>query len=207
MTTARDERAQLSDLLDEVGPDAPTLCGEWDARQLAAHLVLRERRLDAAPGILLGPLSGYTGKVQRGIAAQDWRTLVGQVRGGPPVWSPFKVLDRFASSHEFLVHHEDVRRARPGWEPRALPASTQDEAWRLVKGVARLGYRASPVGVALRRAGSGATMTPRSGPRTVTLVGEPVELLLHAFGRDAVRVDMQGDDADVAAVAGLQRGF
>ena len=48
---AESERALFADLLAEVGPDAPTLCGDWTTRDLAAHLVVRERRLDATPGI------------------------------------------------------------------------------------------------------------------------------------------------------------
>src|SRR5262249_52743320 len=36
------ERAELCDLLDELGPDAPTLLDGWTTRDLAAHLVLRE---------------------------------------------------------------------------------------------------------------------------------------------------------------------
>ena len=36
----------LCDLFEEVGPDAPTLCGDWTTRDLAAHLVMRERRPD-----------------------------------------------------------------------------------------------------------------------------------------------------------------
>ena len=36
------ERAQLSDLFDELGPEAPTLLAPWTTRDLAAHLVQRE---------------------------------------------------------------------------------------------------------------------------------------------------------------------
>ena len=48
------ERRELCDLLEEVGPDAPTLCEGWTTFDLAAHLAVRERDLRAAPGILLG---------------------------------------------------------------------------------------------------------------------------------------------------------
>jgi hypothetical protein len=44
------ERARLSDLLDELGPDAPTLLALWTTRDLAAHLVLRERDYLASCG-------------------------------------------------------------------------------------------------------------------------------------------------------------
>ncbi len=47
-SVARAERAALADLMLEVGPDSPTLCGDWTTRDLAAHLVLRERRPEAA---------------------------------------------------------------------------------------------------------------------------------------------------------------
>ena len=44
------ERARLADLLDEVGPDAPTCCEGWTTAHLAAHLVVRDGRPDALPG-------------------------------------------------------------------------------------------------------------------------------------------------------------
>ncbi|MBM4708683.1 maleylpyruvate isomerase family mycothiol-dependent enzyme, partial [Rhodococcus hoagii] len=73
MPYARDERHALVESMRAVGPDAPTLCGDWTARDLAAHLVLRERRLDAAPGIMVSALEGYTERVQRSIAAREWK--------------------------------------------------------------------------------------------------------------------------------------
>lgn len=205
-TAAQRERAALAALVVETGPDAPTLCGSWTTRDLLAHLVLRETRLDAAPGIAVPPLAGWTRRVQDGIAMRDWPTLVADLRDGPPWWSPFRLLDPLVNSAELLVHHEDVRRAQPGWQPRLLPAAQQEALWNQVRLVARLGYRHSPVGVVLRRT-SGATITARRGPRPVTLIGEPAELLLHAFGRDEVRIDTGGAAADVAAVLALDRSF
>lgn len=37
------------------GPDAPTLCEGWFTRDLAAHLWIREHRLDAAVGMYSCP--------------------------------------------------------------------------------------------------------------------------------------------------------
>ena len=48
------ERAELSDLLDELGPDQPTLCEGWTTSAMAAHFVVRERQPLAMPGILVG---------------------------------------------------------------------------------------------------------------------------------------------------------
>jgi hypothetical protein len=39
------------------------------------------------------------------------------------------------------------------------------------------------------------------------VTGEPQELLLFAFGRDAVRVEFAGDDDVIAAVRAAKRGF
>jgi len=57
---AQRERQALCDRFDEVGPDEPTLSGEWTTRDLAAHLIVRERRPDAAGGILIGAIAGVT---------------------------------------------------------------------------------------------------------------------------------------------------
>jgi len=85
VTYSREERLALCDLLDATGPDAPTLCEGWLTRDLAAHLVLRERRPDAAAGVLGGPLAGHTERVQRRLAERrTYAQLVRAFRDGPP---------------------------------------------------------------------------------------------------------------------------
>ncbi len=64
MSVAQRERAALVDTMRGVGPDAPTLCEGWKTRDLAAHLVIREYRPDAAPGILIPFFASHTAKVQ-----------------------------------------------------------------------------------------------------------------------------------------------
>src|SRR5689334_25256461 len=101
MTAAQRERHALVDTMRAVGPDAPTLCGDWTARDLAAHLVIRERRLDAAPGILIPKFAGYTERVQDQVAAEnDWNVLLDKVASGPPTLSPFKLLDPLVNVSE-----------------------------------------------------------------------------------------------------------
>lgn len=198
----------MSDRFQELGPEAPTLCTGWTTRDLAAHLVLRERRLDAAAGILLRPLAGYTGKVQRDIAAQPWEELVRQVRTGPPRWSPlgWPVAAEYGNAAEYFVHHEDIRRAQPDWRPRPPDATRDAMFWRSLRTLARLAYRGSPVGVLLQRP-DGTALTGKRGPSTVIISGEVGELLLHAFGRDEVRLDFEGDPEAVASVRELRRSF
>lgn len=205
---AAGERRQLCELMDQLGPDAPTLCAGWTTRDLAAHLVIREGRPDAAVGILVPPLAWYTTRVQAGAAAQPWAELVERVRTGPPRWSLLRlspVGDR-VNGVEFFVHHEDVRRAQPGWTPRAADPHRSVALWETLTRLGRLCYRKSPVGVVLRGP-DGLARTIRRGARTVTVTGPPEELLLHAYGRAEALVDLTGDPADVAALQASDRGF
>ncbi|ATE56737.1 MULTISPECIES: TIGR03085 family metal-binding protein [Actinosynnema] len=204
MGLAQDERRLLAELFTEVGPDAPTLCDPWRTKDLAAHLVLRERRPDAAAGLFVKPLGDHTQKVQDDYAAKPWAELVDLVRVGPPKWSPLALLDEKVNGMEYFVHHEDVRRALDGWEPRPADVVRDADLWRALPPIAKLNHRKSPVGVVLRRT-SGETITAKAGPTPVTITGEPAELALLCFGRDAVRVSYEGDPSAVEAVRSLNR--
>jgi uncharacterized protein (TIGR03085 family) len=208
MSVAADERVALCDLLDELGPDQPTLCEGWQTRDLAAHLVVREHRPDAAPGILIPAFAGYTRRVQDGYARKPWRELVDTVRGGPPAWWPTRIeaVDKLVNSIELFVHHEDVRRGQAGWTPREPDARRDAALWAGLKRAGKMTLRRTPVGLVLSRP-DGESVVVKRGPATVTVTGEPGELLLFAFGRDAVRVEFDGDQAAIAAVRGLDRGL
>ncbi|MGB3439457.1 MAG: TIGR03085 family metal-binding protein [Actinophytocola sp.] len=222
MSVAEDERAALCDLFDELGPDQPTLCGGWQTRDLAAHLVVREHRPDAAPGILLSAFAGHTKRVQDSYARRPWAELVNLVRGGPPVWWPTRIpaVDRLVNTVELFVHHEDARRGQEGWQPRDPDAKRDAALWTGLTRVGKMTLRRSPVGLILRRPVSahaplgdsagdsaGDSVVIKRGPDTVTVTGEPGELLLFAFGRDAALVEFDGDQPAVAAVRGLDRGM
>ncbi len=204
---AKRERAQLVETLRAVGPDAPTLCEGWTTRDLTAHLVLRERRLDAAPGITFAPFAGYTAKVQDSIAAStEWEKLVDQVASGPPVYSPFKLLDPLINVTEMFVHHEDVRRAVPGWQPRDLDQPTVAALRRPIALLSRVALSKVPARLTLRTPQGETLATVGSGP-DVTLTADPGELLMWAFGRDEVRVEFDGAEAAVVAVRNAKRGL
>lgn len=206
-TIADAERRDLADLLLRLGPDEPTLCGGWTTRDLVAHLVVRERRLDAAPGILIPPLAFWTERVQSATAQREFGELIALIRSGPPLWTPLALPPlRTVDVQEYFVHHEDVRRAQAGWSPRPPDDERDAVLWRIAGLLGRLSYRASPVAVTLRRP-DGAEVAVRSGPRTVILTGEPGELLLHAVGREECVVHPEGEPADVAAVMALDRGI
>src|SRR5580700_6921132 len=149
MTYSRDERAALCALLDDKGPKAPTLCEGWATLDLAAHLVLRERRPDAGVGMRGGPMARYTASVQHRLAERvPYPRLVDMVRSGPPRLSMFGLpgVDERANLVEYFVHHEDVRRGEPGWEPRSLDPALSEQLWRRL-GMTRLILRKAPVGI------------------------------------------------------------
>lgn len=207
MTAAQRERRALVETLRAVGPDAPTLCGGWKTRDLAAHLVVRERRLDATPGILVPFLAGYTAKVQNRIAqSKGWDELVNMVSAGPPLYSPFKTLDPVANVGEMFIHHEDVRRAVEGWQPRALDDALVTALRRPLGVMSRLTLAKAPVQLSLQTpAGERIARVGRGDAVTVT--GEPQELLLFVFGRDAARVEFGADAQTVAAVRAARRSL
>jgi uncharacterized protein (TIGR03085 family) len=207
MTAAQRERSALVETMRAVGPDAPTLCGDWKTRDLAAHLVVRERRLDATPGITIPALAGYTANVQRQVAeSTDWDELLDKVASGPPLYSPFKLLDPVANMGEMFIHHEDVRRAQTDWEPRQLDDGTVRALGRGLPIMARLTLAKAPARVSLRTPAGKTLATVGRGPE-VTVTGEPQELLLFISGRDAVRLEFDADEALVDAVRASRRGL
>ena len=200
-STADSERAALCDLLDALGPDAPTLCEGWRTRELATHLMVRDRKPAAWAGIAVPGLSRLADGAMAGQAARPYEEVVAQVRAGAPMWSPVGLpgAKDVVNLLEYVVHHEDVRRAQPGWGPRAVPASLADAVWTALRVAARASLRRAPDGVLLRRAGSGAEIRAKKAPLTVTVLGDPVELALFVTGRRQVaRVELSGDDAAVA---------
>jgi uncharacterized protein (TIGR03085 family) len=227
VTHAKDERQALCDLLADVGPDQPTLCAGWQTADLAAHLVLRERRPDAGAGVMGGPVARYTRRVQARLAGRhSFAQLVGMIRSGPPRLSVFGLpgADEKLNLVEYFVHHEDVLRAQPDWQPRKVESELADVLWDRLS-LARLMLRKAPVGVELVRAdrshglassnaaehgtsgGQGSArrsrvrITAKARTPVVTVTGDPVELTLWTMGRTSVAdVHLDGADADVAAL-------
>ena len=210
---AQSERAQLCDLLLAVGPDAPTLCEGWTTRDLAAHLIVREGRLDAAPGILIKPLAGYTAKVTSGVMAKGWDSMVATIRSGPPRFSPFAIpgVDGLANLLEYVVHHEDVLRAQSEWSARVLPAGESDLLWSRLCRMRGMLFRSMKGGVILVRtdeSGPGTAAMTGGGDDPVTLTGTALELVLLAYGRRSVaQVEIGGSPAAQAAFAAASLGI
>lgn len=193
-TTSRRERAALAHLLEQLGPEAPTLCSGWNTKDLAAHLVVRERRPDSAPGFVLKTFSGHSEKLRTEYLTRPYDELLEMLRTGVPKWSPLAItsFDASANTAEFFVHHEDVRRAQDGWTARQLSASTQNDLWQALAIRAKLAMRSVSCGVELQRsdipaneARGSTAITAKAGQPKGVLTGEAGELLLFTYGRRA----------------------
>ncbi|GAA1584551.1 MULTISPECIES: TIGR03085 family metal-binding protein [Streptomyces] len=208
-THAKRERLLLADLLESAGPHAPTLCEGWLTRDLAAHVVVRERRPDAAGGLLLNVLKDRLDKAMAEYAAKPYEELLQLIRTGPPKLSVYslKQVDEAANAVEFYVHAEDVRRAQPDWTPRQVDPVFSDALWFRLEKLARLTGRRSPVGLVLRRP-DGRTVVAHKGTPVVTVTGEPGELVLFCFGRQAsASVELDGDEQAVARLTTARLGI
>ena len=197
------ERADLADLLADLGPDAPTCCEGWTTAHMAAHLVTRDRRPDAMPGYALERTPVGAGAHARAVRLEDrlrtgtpYAEVVDRVRQGPPAWLPtsWAPVAAVVNSAEFAVHHEDVRRAQPDWEPRALPLPDADRLWGAAQLFARTVASRYPGGLVLQRSDvPGPGRRIRAGSDVTTVEGGPLEVLLWATGRrDVARVAVRG---------------
>jgi uncharacterized protein (TIGR03085 family) len=196
-TFAALERAELDRALRNAGPDAPTLCTGWTAHDLAAHLVARERRPDSGPGIMLPALAGWTERVRRGYAARPFDELLHLIETGPPWTSPFALpgVDAAVNLSEHFVHCEDVRRAGAGWQPRQLADGLPEALWSALASRGRMLFRRAPSGLTLATP-DGRSARISTGDADLTLIGEPAELTLYAFGRrEQALVEIEGDAA------------
>lgn len=187
-------RRTLCTVLDDVGPDAPTLCAGWTTRDLAAHLVVRETRPDAAAGILVKSAAGYGDRVRRRTGERAWPDLVDAVRSGPPRLSPMRVpaVDDLANTIEFFVHLEDVRRAVPDHSIVPNEPAIDDALFGALRRGARLFARKSPVGLVLRAPGREDIVAKAARP-SVTVIGPIGEIVLFLYGRSSVaRIEFDG---------------
>jgi uncharacterized protein (TIGR03085 family) len=209
-TPATQERQRFADELSTVGADAATLCEGWTARDLAAHIVLRDGRPDAAMGLVVSAASGYTDKVQTKIASGDWDELVDRVRSGPPVWSPTRIgkIDRLVNTVEFFVHLEDVRRAQPGWTARELDPDLVDDLAGGLSRIARLYARKAPAGMTLVPDDGRESVVAKEDEPMVTVTGPVGELVLFMNGRqDHALVELDGPADAVASLKSASFGI
>jgi len=197
------ERGRLCDLLLEIGPDGPTLCEGWTTADLAAHLVLRERKPLAAPGIVLG---GRLGDYSEGVRTRlrdttTFTALVEQVRGGPPAL--LRPLDGAINLSEYFIHLEDVRRGdgTTGPRPPGEVADAEAALWAMQGRRTRFLTRTlDDIDLTLALP-DGETKPIGGGHRPVTATGRAGELTLFLAGRrEAAEVELNGETEAVDEV-------
>jgi uncharacterized protein (TIGR03085 family) len=200
-----DERDRLCELLDELGPQAPTLLEPWTTHDLAAHLYLREHDFVAAPGLVVpGAWGRFAERRRVALKEKAFTELVATIRSGPPRgFFSIGWVRRFPNLNEFFVHNEDVRRAN-GFGPRT---NAPEEDAALFRNVARtcwfLSRRLRGAGLELVWTGTDEVVSARRGQPTARLCGLPGELLLFLFGRrGAAVVEITGPSE---AIEALQR--
>ncbi|MEJ7833141.1 MAG: TIGR03085 family metal-binding protein [Nocardioides sp.] len=205
---ARRERHDLCDLAIILGEDAPTLCGDWTTQDLVAHLLVRENRPLASLGIAIGPLSGLADRAMARVCRQDFGVLVEKLRDPGLTAYRLRPVEVIGNTLEYFVHHEDLRRAQPGWEPRELDRADTDALWSSIRLAGRLLARPGGVPLRIRRADTGATATLVRGRDAVTVTGPVSELVLFLFGRRELRnLEYDGPAGNVALLRGADLGF
>ncbi|GAA3280419.1 TIGR03085 family metal-binding protein [Nesterenkonia halobia] len=190
-TTAAVERAVLARVLEEAGPEAPTLCAGWDAQDLAAHLVMRDGHLDLlARRRIPTPGAHFRGEPPaEGVL--DFGDLLERFAAGAPRWSPARIgpVDEAMNTLEFFVHAEDVLRA--GAEApsprRDLDPAVEARLWSFAaKTLFLVAARSQHLRVAWVSPGFGAVTHGRRRDPLQIVEGAPGELVLRAFGRGQV---------------------
>ncbi len=206
----RTERTALCDLFQRVGPDAPTLCEGWLTVDLATHLVVRERKPLAGPGIVFGgPFKSLLDQeTERTKSGHTYDALVALVRSGPPTL--LRPFDSFMNLNEFFVHHEDVRRGGGDLTPRPADAiaGVEEARWRVLRrGATLMARKVRGAGLNLVRP-DGQVIRAKKGTPTATLAGRPGEIALFLMGRrQAAQVEVSGPAEAVAAVDGASFGI
>lgn len=196
MSFAQRERSRLAELFLEVGPDAPTLNEGWNTFDLAAHLLIRESKPLALPGMFVDALSGMTEKETSKVKARPYTEVVNEWAAGPPVW--IKPFDAAMNTAEHFIHHEDVRRGGGEVRPREFSRVVNAQLLALAKHFGAMTLRKAQAPVILTppdlppvTLGDKAGVAQR-GDDVVRVSGAPGELLLWVSGRNAAEIELTG---------------
>ena len=196
MSFAQRERSRLAELFLEVGPDAPTLNEGWNTFDLAAHLLIRESKPLALPGMFVDALSGMTEKETSKVKARPYTEVVNEWAAGPPVW--IKPFGAAMNTAEHFIHHEDVRRGGGEVRPRDFSRTVNAQLLALAKRFGAMTLRKAQAPVILTppdlppvTLGDKAGVAQR-GDDVVRVSGAPGELLLWVSGRNAAEIEPTG---------------
>ena len=212
----RRQRQSLSDLLEGLTPvqwDAETLCAGWDAGDIAAHLVVREREPLAGPGILLpGPFQAFTRRRQLAWKARGRDAVLRALRAGPP-WPLSGPLGN-GQVVEDWIHEQDVRRGGAQAGPGESAPQLGPLLWVAAKRFASRTLAVGDLVVELTDGERRHRLTAQrwlpiaretDAPASVTITGPAGELLLYAAGRRGAGVTITGDPSARHTLAAVKR--
>ncbi|WP_157965526.1 maleylpyruvate isomerase family mycothiol-dependent enzyme [Euzebya rosea] len=219
------QRAALCDMLDALSDEqwhAETLCEGWDAGDIVAHLLVREREPIPAIGILFPPLSGLLDRRMAARKAQGRERMMAALRGGPPPWMRLPVV-RDVQVGEDWIHAADVARggAATADGPAIAPFDGTEDAdvarqlWQAVGRFAPMTLRGVEVsgvvdltdGTTHRtyRVGGPVARSASGAEPDLTVRGPVGELVLFATGRPRCEVTVEGDEALRESIEGASR--
>ena len=193
----------MCDLFLAVGPEAPTLAGEWTTRDLAAHLVVRERRPDAGPGIVSSFLRDYSEKVRIAERDRPWTELVERVRRVRRCGT--RCASRRSTSSSTPSSSSSTTRTSAGRRTDGRRATLDPQLEHaLASSIKRAGgmlTRKATVGVTMNADGVDPVRLHKGAP-AVTISGPIGECVLYLYGRkDVAGVTFDGPDDAVASIA------
>lgn len=204
-TIAPTPREHLVAAFRQVPPTAPTVCEGWQARHLAAHVVLRERSMLRLGRTLAAgrDLAFEEGEQITDLASYE--ALIAKVAQGPGKLSPMEWSPAI-NTLEFEVHAMDVERGvRVPETPTQLAEPTASRLWSSVRTMARLRFARAD-----SRGGVGVIFVVTDGPRaalargdqSAVVTGTVAELALVASGRARVSLaTVTGPDRAAQAFA------
>ncbi len=190
-----------------VGPDAPTLCEGWDDPDLATHLVVRERKPLAGPGLVMGGAAAALDGADHGphqggplLRRHSWPWCARARRRAAPRST------RLMNLTEYFVHHEDVRRGGGDTTPRpaAERRTVEDALWQIAAPAAP-SFMTRPVKETASTSSrpDGEVIHVRAGDaRSPRITGRAGEIVLFLSGRGAAaHVELGGTPDAVAGAA------
>ena len=114
------------------------------------------------------------------LRKQPFEKLVERLRTSRLTFFSLPPVDAVVNTLEFFVHHEDIRRAQPGWRRRHLSDESLDTLWQGLKAQGAALVRPAGVPVVVRRTDTGETATAeRSGGDPVELSGPVTEIVFY----------------------------
>jgi uncharacterized protein (TIGR03085 family) len=212
------QRQGLCDMLAHLTAEqwsAETLCAGWDAADVAAHLVVREREPWASPGIVFGGrLAELTERRYAAWKARGHKRLVQALRSGPP-WPLSGLGD--SQAVEDWIHEQDIRRGGAGLARIEPDPQLAESLWRAIR---QFGARSFAIGTTavieltdgirhhrLQSRPRVPLALPTSAPSDITIAGPISELLLYTAGRAGADVTVFGDARTQAVLESRSRSI